>query len=208
MVPAIVLAAGRSSRMGRPKALLTLGAAGPTFVERLTSTLTSGGAAEVLVVGRPEDVALATEVERLAAAGAAVRLVVNDDADRGQLSSVICGLNAADRPGVRAVLVMPVDAPLVRQETIAAALAVFHTRQPGLVRATYHGRHGHPVIFSRALFASLRHADPAVGARAVVREHTNDLVDLEVDDPGVMQDVDEPADYAQLLDDAADTSDR
>jgi molybdenum cofactor cytidylyltransferase len=188
--------------MGRPKALLTLGATGSTFVARLTSTLTAAGVAEVLVVARPEDAALAAEVERLAAGGAAVRLVLNDNADRGQLSSIVCGLNAADRPGVRGVMVMPVDAPLVRRETIEAALAMFRSREPVIVRATYKGRHGHPVIFSRALFTPLRHANPDVGARAVVREHENDRVDMDTDDPGVVHDVDEPADYDNLLDEA------
>ena len=205
MVPAIVLAAGRSTRMGRPKALLKVTADGPTFVERLTITLIAGGAAEVLVVGRPDDEALVAEVDRLARAGARIRLIENAHADRGQLSSVVAGLDAADHPGVRGVLVTPVDAPLVRRETIEALLALFTARLAPVVRATYRGQHGHPVIFSRAVFDDLRHADPSVGAKAVVRAHAGQALDADLDDPAIVQDVDEPEDYARLLNDTRDT---
>src|SRR5215211_5304955 len=129
MIPAIILAAGRSTRMGSAKALLTLPPDGSTFLDRLTRSLTSGGAAGVSVVGRPDDRALALEVDRLGAAGCGVRLVENADADRGQLSSVVAGMNAADRPGVHGIIVTPVDAPLLRPETIRCMLAVFDARR-------------------------------------------------------------------------------
>ena len=199
MIPAIVIAAGRSTRMGRPKSLLTLPPDGTTFVARLTRSLILGGVADVLVVVRPDDLALAQEIERLAASGCAVRAVENADADRGQLSSVVVGLNAADRPGVHGIALTPVDAPLVRSDTVRSLLDVFASRHPPIVRATYRGRHGHPVIFSRAVFDSLRHADPAIGAKAVVRAHAQDTIDVDVDDPGVVLDVDSPEDYAKLL---------
>ena len=205
MVPAIILAAGRSTRMGSAKALLRIGTSGPTFVERLIGVLSSGGAAEVLVVGRSGDVELTREVERIASAGSSVRLVENTHADRGQLSSVVVGVNAADRPGVRGVMVMPVDAPLVRIETISAMLRVFDTRQAPVVRATFRGRHGHPVIFARRVFDALRHADPDVGAKAVVRAHAADLIDVDLDDPAIVLDVDEPGDYTRLLNDTGDS---
>jgi molybdenum cofactor cytidylyltransferase len=76
---------------------------------------------------------------------------------------------------------------------------VFASRHPPIVRATYRGRHGHPVIFSRTVFDSIRHADPAIGAKAVVRAHVQDVIDVDVDDPGVVLDVDNPEDYAKLL---------
>src|SRR5688500_16443820 len=107
MVPAVVLAAGRSSRMGRPKALLPCGPGQETFVARVVSRVRrGGGGGDVLVVGRPDDTALREELDRLALPP---RFVENPDPDRGQLSSLIAGLNVADRPGVRGVLVLPVD---------------------------------------------------------------------------------------------------
>jgi CTP:molybdopterin cytidylyltransferase MocA len=200
MVPAIILAAGRSSRMGRPKALLTLPSDGATFVGRLVRVLLAAGAADVLVVARPGDDGLETEVRRLAADGCAVRLVENAQADRGQLSSVVAGVNAADHPGVRGVIVTPVDSPLVRTATVREMLTVFETRQPPVVRASYRGRHGHPVIFSRRVFDNLRRADPAIGAKGVVHAHAGELIDIEFDDPGVVLDADNPDDYARMLD--------
>ena len=199
MIPAVVIAAGRSSRMGQPKALLTLPPDRATFVERLTRSLIAGGVADVLVVVRPDDDALAREIERLAASGCAVRAAANADSDRGQLSSVVVGLNAVDRPGVHAIMLAPVDSPLVRSATVRTLIDAFASRPAPIVRATHGGRHGHPVIFSRVVFDALRHADPSIGARAVVRAHAHDAIDVDVDDPGVLLDVDNPEDYARLL---------
>lgn len=132
-------------------------------------------------------------------AGTGVRFVVNAHAEEGQLSSVIAGLNAADRPGVHAVIVTPVDTPLILPATVSALLTTFATRRPLIVRATYQGRHGHPVIFGRGAFDALRRADRAIGAKAVVRAHASSLVDVEVDDPGVLHDIDGPDDYARVF---------
>ena len=164
MVPAIVLAAGRSARFGSPKALA---AAGDTsFVRRIIGALRDGGAAGTLVVVREDDWALREEVARDAPYA---RAVPNPDADRGQLSSLLAGLDAADREGVDAVLVTLVDMPLVSAETVRRLIGRAHTSRALVLRAAHHGRHGHPVVFSRAAFAALRAADPAVGAKAVVR---------------------------------------
>jgi molybdenum cofactor cytidylyltransferase len=182
--------------MGRPKALLPCDAAGTTFVRRLAAVLCEGGAEEALVVGRPEDEALRAEVGSLSVRA---RYIENAHADTGQLSSVLAGLAAADRPGVRGILVTPVDAPMISAPTIAALIAAFRSTGAPIVRAVYKGRHGHPVIFSREIFDDLRRADPAVGARAVVRAHAARVVDLDVNDPGVLGDVDTPGDYHTLL---------
>ena len=184
-------------RMGRAKALLTLPPDGATFVARLVNTVLSGGAADALVVGRPDDQTLRDEVDLLIRSAAHVRFVENRRADLGQLSSVIAGLNAADRPGVRALLVTPVDLPLVFPQTVTTLITAFAASSTPIVRATHQGRHGHPVIFGRPVFDALRRADPNIGAKSVVRTHP--VLDVEVNDPGVLHDVDTPADYARVL---------
>jgi molybdenum cofactor cytidylyltransferase len=194
VIPALILAAGRSERMGRPKALLPIGPGGHTFVSRLIATLRAGGSEDVIIVGRADDEALAEEVMRCDA-----RLVENDDADRGQLSSLTTGLNAIDRPGVHAILVMPVDIPLVRPETIAQVRSAFLAAHPPIARAVHGGRHGHPVIFARRVFDELRHADVTVGAKSVVHAHAAAIVDVEVDDAAVLRDVDTPDEYRDLF---------
>lgn len=194
MIPSVILAAGRSERMRRPKALLPIGQAGDTFVAHLIATFRDADTDDVVVVIRPGDTPLRAAVERCAA-----RVAQNPDADRGQLSSLIAGLDAVDRPGVRGILVMPVDIPLVRAQTITAVKAAFVRSSAPIVRAVHRGQHGHPVIFARRVFDELRRADPHTGARAVVHAHAHDLLNVEVDDPGILRDVDTPEDYERLL---------
>jgi molybdenum cofactor cytidylyltransferase len=197
LIPGLILSAGRSTRMGKPKALLSVRPGGPSFVRYLALTLLEGGVADVLVVGRPEDEPLRREIDDIG-----LRFVSNPDADSGQLSSVIAGLNAADRPGVAGLLVTPVDAPLIGAATVRQLLAAISNRHLPLVRATHNGRHGHPVVFARRVFDELRHANPGVGAKEIVQRYAlNGIygIDLEVDDPGVLLDIDEPADYERAM---------
>jgi molybdenum cofactor cytidylyltransferase len=194
VTPGIVLAAGGSVRMGRAKGLLPAG--DRTFIRQILDALAAGGIADRLVVVRPGDGPLIAEVER-----AAGRVVFNPRADEGQLSSLIAGLDAADAPGVEAVLVTLVDVPLVGPSTVRELLARAAASAAPILRAVHAGRHGHPVVFKRATFDALRRADPAVGAKEVVRAFS--VEDVEVGDPGVVEDIDTPADYARLFGPAA-----
>ena len=195
MVPGALLAAGRSSRMGRPKALLPCGA-GETFVAKIIAAMQAGGIGDVLVVGRPDDADLRDAVAHVLGQ---VRYIENPDHDRGQLTSIVAAVNAIDRPGVRGLLVIPVDMPLVRPDTFAAVLRGA-TDHPGkIVRATYAGRHGHPVLFDRGSFDALRHADPAIGAKAVLHGDASRVVDVDVSDAGVLTDIDSMKDYIEAF---------
>src|SRR5947207_9308448 len=110
MIPAIVLAAGRSTRMGRPKALLPLGD-NETFLSRIVRTLHEADVDDVVVVvGHESGPVIADLVQRDAAA----RFVINHEYESGQLSSLLAGLRAIDRPGVAAALVTLVDVPLMK----------------------------------------------------------------------------------------------
>ena len=189
-----ILASGSSTRMGRAKALLPLPGSGRTFVAHIADTLIGGGVDAVFVVGKPDDEALRAEVGTLAPL---VRYVENPRYESGQLSSVLAALDVVDQPAVRGLLIVPVDMPLIRAATVATLLDAFNTSQLAIARATHHQRHGHPVIFGRAAFDLLRVADPAQGARAVV--HALPLLDVEVEDDGVVRDIDTPADYEELL---------
>ena len=126
--------------------------------------------------------------------------MINSDSDRGgQLSSLDDGLREADRPGIRALIVVPVDAPLVTADTVATLIAAFSATGAPIVRARFQGRNGHPVVFSRAVFDELRAADPHLGAKAVLRAHASAIVNVDVADPAVIGDVDTPEDYRQLF---------
>src|SRR5258708_27825471 len=184
------MAAGASSRMGRPKALRRVG--DRSFVRHILETLQRGGIHEAVVVINREGDAIREEVE---SAGFG-RIVVNPRAHEGQLSSLIAGLDAIDRDGVDAALVTLVDVPLIQASTIRQLLARAAASPAPILRAVRRGRHGHPVIFKRQLFDALRHADPALGAKTVVR--ASPVEDVEVDAPAVAEDVDTPDDYARI----------
>lgn len=191
MTPAIILAAGASSRMGRPKPLLEAG--GRTFIRRILETLRAGGVPEAVVVIRAGHEAVAAEVQ---AAGFG-RTVLNPRPDEGQLSSLIIGLDALDRPGVDAVLVTLVDVPLIESDAVRVLLARAALSTAPVLRAVHDGRHGHPVIFKRELFEALRKADPSIGAKPIIRAVR--VEDVETGDPGVVVDVDTPDEYARLF---------
>lgn len=189
MIPGIILAAGASRRMGRPKALLQ--AHGQSFVTRLVETLHRGGVRPAVVVIRPAAGDIAAEILR---AGATP--VVNPAPDEGQLSSLLTGLTAIEDVAP-AVLVTLVDAPSIGPAAIASLLARVAASDAPILRATYRGRHGHPVVFRRSVFGALRGADPDMGAKAVLRAHT--VEDVDIDDPGVVDDIDTPEDYARVF---------
>ena len=182
--------------MGRPKALLPCPPDGQTFVSQAVRTLRAGGVAEVAVIGRPDDSGLRDEVGRL---GPPIPYLENPAPELGQLSSLLVGVSYAEACGADGVMVLPVDIPSVKSATVAALLEAFDRGPEPLVRAAYRGHHGHPVIFGRSLFAELNAADPGVGARGVVRRDPSRVRDLDVDDPGVLRDVDVPDDYRRLL---------
>ena len=192
MLPAIILAAGRSSRFGEPKALAASGQR--TFISQILKALADAGVAPRVVVVRAGDEALLAELAR---ADVAARAVVNPDPERGQLSSLLAGLDAVDEPHVTGVIVMLVDMPLVTAATIRRLIDAASASAALVIRASYGGRPGHPVVFRRAAFDALRRADLAVGAKAVV--HALPTEDLPVADRGVVEDVDTPADYERLF---------
>ena len=127
VTPAIVLAAGASSRMGRPKANLAL-EDGDTFLSRIVKTFRRAGIEDVVVVVGFEADSI---VETFARTGEVARLIENPDPASGQASSLVRGLNAIDRPGVAAALVTLVDVPLVSVETVRAVVDRYRqTRAP------------------------------------------------------------------------------
>jgi CTP:molybdopterin cytidylyltransferase MocA len=193
VIPAVVLAAGLSSRMGgQPKALLTVDGT-DSFLTRVVRTFISAGVNDVVVVlgHQAEWVARAIVESRLP-----VRMVVNPSFETGQLSSLLTGLNFVDRPGVSAMLMTLVDVPLVGADTVKAVLDRYRTTGASIVRPVRGEDHGHPVLIDRSLFSDLRAADPSEGAKPIVRAHVSPAGDVPVDDPGAFIDIDTPADYA------------
>jgi CTP:molybdopterin cytidylyltransferase MocA len=194
VIPAVILAAGLSSRMGRSKPLLPL-PNGDTFVTRIVRSFLEAGVDDVVVVlGHEADAVAATLIE----SGAPARFVINEAYQTGQLSSVLRGLNAIDRPGVKAMLLTLVDVPLVSPETIRAVVARYKATNAPIVRPVRGNDHGHPVLIDRMLFPLLRAADPQTGAKPIVRDHVSAAGDVAVDDEGAFCDIDTPEAYERV----------
>ena len=191
MIPALVLAAGKSTRMGQTKALLPLGA--ETFISRIVRTFRAAGVEDVVVVIGHDAPRVSDALGRLEPAP---RIVLNAGYESGQLSSILAGLRAIDRPGVTAMLLTLVDVPLVSADTVRAVLLRYRTTSAAVVRPVSGSLHGHPVLIDRQLFQQLRAADTASGAKPIVRAHASAAGDVEVDDEGAFMDIDTPAEYA------------
>jgi molybdenum cofactor cytidylyltransferase len=200
MIPAIVLAAGQSSRMGRSKPNLPVGA-GPaiaheTLLTHLVRTLLDAGTDDVvIVVGHEKEAVMRT----FAASGLPARFVENAEYASGQLSSLLAGLRHVDRPGVVATLIALVDVPFVSRETIQAVVERYLQTGAQIVRPTRDGHHGHPVLVARSLFDQLRRADSVLGAKPVVRAHATPQGEVMVEDEGAFFDIDTPDDYERAI---------
>jgi molybdenum cofactor cytidylyltransferase len=198
MTAAIILAAGRSTRMGQPKPLLRYEAlAGHTFVSHLVEVFKTSSFTEILVVGRPDDDGLRAEVARCEAT-----FIENRRPDEGQLSSLLAALshlNFRKDTQVEAVLVTPVDAPLISTAVVARLMRAAAASPAQIIRATHAGKHGHPVIFRRSTFDELYAADLTVGARAVVRADPGRVEEVDMEDEGVTIDFDTPEEYRRYF---------
>jgi molybdenum cofactor cytidylyltransferase len=197
VIPGVVLAAGRSSRMGRPKANLPLDDR-DTFLTRIVRTFIDAGVPDVVVVvGHDRDAIRTSFDER----GLRARFVENANYDRGQLSSLQAGLLAVDRPGVTAALVTLVDVPFFSQTTVRAVVDRFRDTGAPIVRPTSGARHGHPLLIDRSLFVEFYRGDDASGAKPIVRGHASPAGDVRVDDEGAFTDIDTAEEYGRVLSD-------
>jgi len=170
--------------MGRPKALLDY--RGETFVGRLVRILST--------LCDPVMVVLGYHGEQISEHVAA-RIVVNPDPDRGQLSSLQTAL--AELPdGPRAFLFIPVDCPTVHEETIARLIREVEDKP--LVIPRYHGRRGHPVCVSRSLLAEFLALPPTAETRTAIDAHPERITYLDLDDPGVLTDIDDAEAYRKM----------
>jgi molybdenum cofactor cytidylyltransferase len=195
MISGIILAAGASSRMGQAKAALPFGGSGETVLSRIVSTLLAGGVPRLIVVSGAHIDAVR---RAMPSHETRAQVIEHPGWTQGQLSSLLAGLAAVDDSLLEAVLVTPVDVPLVSAGTVAAVIGAWRRTRAPIVRPANGARHGHPVMFDRSVFDDLRTADPNVGAKAVFALHRDRVLNVEVDDAGAFEDIDTPGDYEKL----------
>lgn len=189
-VAAIVLAAGRSTRMGAFKPLLPFGQT--TVVVHVVETLRAAGIADiVVVVGHRAELLAPVLAER------AVATVVNADYDLGMYSSVRAGIAALPET-VAGTLLLPVDVPLVRAATFAAIAAAGAETEAAVLHPTFRGERGHPPFISQRLFAEILSGDGDGGLAALLARHPAETTEVTVFDRGILHDMDHPDDHTRL----------
>ena len=191
MIAAVVLSAGESSRMGRPKALLPI--EGETFIGRIVASLKQTQVGKIIVVlGHNSDL-LAAAIRPLA-----VDILINTNYKLGQLSSLQVAVRKllpdADCDGM---LVHLVDHPYIDASLVDRMIQQFYESKKDIVVPRCRGKRGHPVLFSRALFGELLDAPMDQGAKAVVNAHGNETLEMETDEMGITVDIDTPELYRQ-----------
>lgn len=189
-IAGLILSGGASRRMGSPKALLTF--EGEMFLDRLVRILSTACSPLVIVLGHRSD-----QIRQHATRYAGVTIATNPDPDRGMLSSLQCGLTLLREAD--AVLFTPVDYPAIEQATVARLVQAFAESAAPVVIPTHRGEHGHPVCISRQVAAELLSLPPHAQARDVIRGYYGSACFVEVDDPGIVRDIDRPEDYQSLL---------
>lgn len=194
-IPGIILAAGASRRMGRPKALISLD--GRAFVAIAVDVLACAGLHPRVVVTRAD---LADGIAGCVGEGA--RVVVNPAPERGMASSLLAGLGAleeerGDWPGFALVLV---DQPRISVAVVRRLAGLFlqHPDCIVLPSSPQQGRGGHPVFFPWACVSELRALPPEQGPNALVRRDPGRVLRVEVDEGAFFEDVDTPQDLERL----------
>jgi len=190
-VSAVVLAAGTSSRMGRAKQLLSLG---ESTVLAQTLTLVQSAALHeiVLVLG-----ASAEAIRRQLPSPQELKIVVNQAYQQGMASSLRAGLSAVD-PNSDAALIVLGDQPFIRSQTIDRIIEEYRRSRAQIVIPVHQGRRGNPVLLDRSVFAEVMALEGDIGSRAVFANHLNGIAKVEVEDVGILLDLDEPGDYERL----------
>lgn len=187
----IILAAGESTRMGSPKALLQI--QGKTFLEHLVTTLRNAGLYEISVVlGHDPDKI------RLQLPNLDVRFIINENYQKGQLSSIQAAIKSVPKD-CDAIMICPIDRPLVSNGLLQKLTSEFMKRKSPVVIPIFDAKRGHPIIFSSSLFPELLRAPIDVGARAVVWARHNEVVEVQTEEEGILLNIDTPELYEKYI---------
>lgn len=191
-VSAIVPAAGQGSRMGGGKLLLPVGDA--TVVERTVQSLLEVPIADLVVVVGTFGLAVKQQIRNLP-----VRLAVNPVSPSEMLDSIKCGLKVIDPKDIEAFLVLPADMPLVLPETVRKLVSALLYSDKHIAVPAFKGRRGHPIVFRSELYEQVLKFQSPQGIRPLVHGGSFQILQVEVDDEGVIADLDSWDDYRRIL---------
>jgi 4-nitrophenyl phosphatase len=189
-VAAIILAAGGSVRMGRPKQLLTIG--GQPMVRRVTQAVCATGLAQVVAI-----VGAQAEKVQQALAGLPVEVIVNSLWEEGLATSLRAGLHAL-RPEIQAAMIVLADQPALTPALLQTLVDRYRISRAPIVVPFYSSQRGNPVLFDRSLFPELLAAEGDQGGRVLIQRYDKRLERVQIDDAAVLMDIDTRQDYENL----------
>ncbi len=191
VIAAVVLAAGESSRMGADKPLLMY--RGRTFLENIISALRKAGIGRVVVVLGHHAELIEQSIDL-----SSVEVVINQDYRQGQTSSLQAGLRVLARKVPNGVVLCLVDHPAISADTVQKLIQHFKSTGKPVVIPQVNGKHGHPVLVGREVFDQIAALGPEQGADTVIHQYRPQTEFVEVTDPGILIDVDDPESYLKL----------
>lgn len=187
MINAVILAAGESKRMGKPKPLLKFN--DKTFLEQIISVLKSSDIDTITVV-----LGAHAETIRQSIDLSETNVVINNNYKKGQLSSLIAALqNIPD--DTEAILLCLVDHPFITKDLINSIVAGFKQTASPIIVPVFNKQRGHPTLFAKSLFHELLNAPEDQGARYVLYSNEDKVTELETTEPAARISIDTPADY-------------
>ncbi len=192
-VGAIILAAGKSTRMGEAKQLLRLGES--TVLGRTIENVRRSGVKEIVLVLGSSAETIRRQLPASLLEG--LKVVVNPAFEQGMASSLRAGLSALD-PLVAATLIVLADQPFVRPETLNQLAAQHRRTKAEIVIPSHKGVRGNPVLLDRSIFPEVIALQGDVGCRAIFGNHLQGIVNVEVEDEGILLDIDNQEDYRRL----------
>lgn len=175
--------------MGRNK--LTLPLDGEPLLQRVLDALEDSKVSETVVVlgGGAEEVRGKVDL-------GGTKVVVNRRSAEGMSTSIRAGLRRVDRSSAAAIIVLG-DQPFLSAALVDALIDGFIAEGAPVVVPVYHGKRGNPVLFARSMFPEMMRVRGDRGARSVVEAHGDGVLEVRVEDPGAVMDVDTPSDYEE-----------
>lgn len=189
-VAAVVLAAGMSTRMGSAKQLLRLG--DRTLLDTVLDNLRSSQVAEIVVVLGGSAELIQQQINLNGA-----RIVINDAYQQGMGTSLQAGVSAVDSSSDAALIVLA-DQPFIRPATLDHLIDRYRAQNSPVVIPAYKGHRGNPVLLDRSLFPEVLALSGDTGFRSLFSRHTEKILNVPVDDIGVLIDVDTEADLIRF----------
>jgi molybdenum cofactor cytidylyltransferase len=191
MIWAMILAAGESKRMGKPKLLLPFG--DKTIIETIVEKVVSSNVEKTLVILGSDREKIEEKIKNYPA-----KIVYNRDFRSGMLSSVQCGFKALPEE-IRAVLVVLGDQPNISTTVINKLIDAYKSSRKGIVLPFYNKERGHPVLIDVKYREEVENLSPEVGLRGTVYNHPEDILEVDAETPSIFQDIDDESDYKREL---------